>query len=72
MCAYDGEKIVFLQKGAGGRIREEVGATPNVVMDKVFAGLLLTKLFERVGPEYVAHKTMRGGLTEAVDLHHLI
>ena len=43
--ADDGEKIVLFQKCTGGRIREEVGAATDVVMNEELRSLLLAKLF---------------------------
>lgn len=37
-------------------------------MHEPVAVLLVSELFERVGPEDVAHEAVRRGLTEAVDL----
>jgi hypothetical protein len=52
----------------GHGAREEVRATPDVVMHETVAVLLVSELLERVGPEDVAHKAVRRRLTEAVDL----
>lgn len=49
--------------------REEVRAASDVVMDKAFVGLLLTEIFNRVRPENVAHETLSGRLTEAINLN---
>ena len=64
----DGEKIVLLEECAGGRVREEVRTPSDVIMDKVFACLLLAELFKRVCPKDVAHETVCRRLTETVDL----
>lgn len=39
-----------------------------MVVNKVFLCLFLSKVLKRVGPENVAHKTVGGGLAEAIDL----
>lgn len=39
-----------------------------MVVDEKVVGLFLTKLFKRIGPEDVAHKTVCGWLTETIDL----
>ena len=49
-------------------IREEVRASSYVVVDKAVRRLLLTEVFDRVGPENVAHETLRRGLAEPVNL----
>ena len=74
VCTNDGKQIVFLQEGAGRRIREEVRTTSDVVVKEVVAGFLLTEVLERVCPEDIAHQTLCGGLPEPVNLvnHWLI
>jgi hypothetical protein len=42
-----------------------------MVVNKVFLRLFLTKVFERVSPENVAHKTVGWRLAEAVDLRSM-
>lgn len=66
--ADNGEKIILLQEGAGGRVREEVRATSNMVVQEVVAGLFLAKVFEGIGPEDVTHETLGGRLAEAINL----
>lgn len=39
-----------------------------MVVHKAFVVLLVAKLFERVGPEDVAHQSVRRRLAETVDL----
>ena len=39
-----------------------------MVVDKAVRRLLLTEVFDRVGPENVAHETLRRGLAEPVNL----
>ena len=39
-----------------------------MVVNKVFLRLFLTKVFKRIGPENVAHKTMGRRFAEAVNL----
>lgn len=65
--ADNGEKIILLQEGAGGRVREEVRATSDMVVQEVVAGLFLTKVFEGIGPEDVAHETLRRRLAETIN-----
>lgn len=48
--------------------RKEVGATADMVVHKAFVVLLVAKLFERVGPQDVAHQSVRRRLAETVDL----
>jgi hypothetical protein len=48
--------------------REEVGATADVVVHKAVVVLLVAKLFERVGPQDVAHQSVRRRFAETVDL----
>jgi len=43
-----------------------------MVVDKVFLRLLLTKVFKRVGPEDIAHKTVGRRLTETVNLQRML
>jgi hypothetical protein len=42
--SYDGEEVVLLQESARGRVRKEVGASSDTVVDKIVAGLFLAKL----------------------------
>lgn len=67
----DGEQVVLLEERACSRVREEIRAAANVVMYEKVVRLFLSKLFKRVGPEDVAHQTMRGWLPEAIDLMHV-
>jgi hypothetical protein len=48
--------------------REEVGATPNVIMDEAFIHFLLPEIFYWIRPQDVAHQPVRRGLAESVDL----
>lgn len=64
----DGEQVVLFEEGAGGGIREEVRASTNVVVYEEIIRLLLSKLFEWIGPENVAHQAMRRWLSETVNL----
>lgn len=43
-----------------------------MVVYKVFLRLFLTKVFKRVGPENVAHKTVGGRLAEAINLDRML
>ena len=63
----DGEEIVLLEEVAGGRIREEVGATSDVVVNIELASLLLSKFFQWIGPENVAHQAVGGRLSEPIN-----
>lgn len=42
-----------------------------MVVDEVFPSLFLTKLFQRIGPENIAHQTMSGGFAETINLSGL-
>ena len=64
----NGQEVVLFKKSARGRIREEVGATSNVIVDEVLPSLFLAEFFQRICPEYVAHKAMSGWFAESVDL----
>jgi hypothetical protein len=68
VSADNRQKIVLFQKGASSGIREEVRATPDVVVNEVFPGLLLSELFQRIRPENVAHEAMSWRFAETVDL----
>lgn len=68
VCTDDREQIVLLEEGAGGRVGEEVGASSHVVVDEILRRLLLAEIFQRVGPQDVAHQPMRRRLAEAVNL----
>jgi hypothetical protein len=68
----DGEQIVLLEESASGRIREEVRASSDVVVNKEVVGFLLPKLFEWVGPEDIAHQSVCGWLTETINLDKLV
>jgi hypothetical protein len=50
VCANDGKQIVLFEESTGGRVREEIRAAPDVVVDEEIVSLLLSKLFERVSP----------------------
>ena len=64
----DGEQVVLLQEGTGGRVREEVRASPNMIMNEVLGRLLLPKVLQRVGPQDVTHQSVSGRLAESVNL----
>jgi hypothetical protein len=64
----DREKVVLFQKGTSGRVREKVRASSNVVVQEIVAGLLLAKIFKRVGPKDITHKALGRRLTETVNL----
>ena len=51
---------------------EEVGATADGVVWKVFGGLLVAEVLERVGPEEVAHGPEWGRLPETVDAANVV
>jgi hypothetical protein len=67
--ANNGEQVVLLEEGACGGIREEVRAPSDVVVDEEIVRLLLSKFFERVSPEDVAHQAVRRWLAKTIDLH---
>jgi hypothetical protein len=64
----DGKEVVLLEESACRRVREEVRASTDVVVDEEIIGLLLTKLFQGIGPEDVAHEAVCGRLPETVNL----
>ena len=66
--ADDRKEIVLLEEVAGGWVREEVGASADVVVHEILGCLLLSKLLEWIGPEDVAHKSLGWWFAEAVDL----
>lgn len=68
VCANDGEQIVLLEESACGRVREEIRAATDVVVDEEVVGLFLAKLLERISPQDVAHEAVCRGFAEAVDL----
>lgn len=68
MGANDREEIVLLEKGAGGRVGEEIGAAPDVIVDKEFRRLLLAELLQWISPEYIAHEAVSRRLAEAINL----
>jgi hypothetical protein len=68
MRSNDGEQVVFLEERTSGWVRKEVRATADVIMHEKIVRLLLPELFERVGPQNVAHQTMGGWLAETVNL----
>ena len=72
VSANDREKIVLLEKGAGGRIGEEIGAAPDVVVHKEFRCLLLAELLQWVGPEDIAHEAMSRWLAESINLQESV
>lgn len=51
--------------------REEEGTSSDVVVDEPIRVLLVPKLLQWIGPEDVAHETMRRRLPEPVDLRTL-
>lgn len=55
VCPNNREKIVLFQECAGGRVGEEVRASANVVVNKEFRSLFLTKFFKWISPQYVTH-----------------
>ena len=64
----DREQVVLFEEGTCGGVREEVRAATDVIVDEEVVCLFLTKLFERIGPQDVAHEAMCGWLAETVDL----
>ncbi len=72
MRTDDGEQVVLLEEGACGRVGEEVGASSDVIMHEILGRLLLTEIFERIGPEDVAHQPVRGRLSESINLVRLV
>jgi hypothetical protein len=68
VCSNNGEKVVLFQERASGRIRKEVGAAANAVVDEEIASLFLAKFFERIGPKDIAHKTVGRGFAETINL----
>ena len=50
MSSNDGKKVVLFEKCAGGRVREEVGATADVVVNVELRGLFLPEFLEWVSP----------------------
>lgn len=68
MGANNREKVVLFQKGTSGRVGEEVRASSNVIVQEIVAGLLLAKVFERISPEDITHKTLSRRLAETVNL----
>jgi hypothetical protein len=45
MCSDDRQEIVLLQEIACSRIREEVGATSDMIVNEVLGSLLLAEFF---------------------------
>jgi hypothetical protein len=66
--AYYREKVILLEECACGRVGEEVRASSNVVMDEEIGCFLLTKLFQWIGPEDVAHQALSGRFPETINL----
>lgn len=65
----DGQEVVFLEEGACGRIREEVRTSAHVIMNEELRRLLLPKLFQRIGPEDVAHQAVCWWFAKAINLN---
>ena len=53
---------------ASGYVREKVRATSDMVMNKTFSGFLLTKIFNRISPQNIAHQSLGRGLAKSVNL----
>lgn len=70
--ADDGQQVVFLQEVAARVITVEIGASSDRVVGEVFGVLLVAEVFERVGPEQVAHRPERGRLLEPVQLANVV
>ena len=68
MSADNGKQIILLQECTCCWVRKEVGTTSNVVVDKIFLRLLLTKVFQRIRPQYIAHEPMGRWFSKSVDL----
>lgn len=66
--ADDGEKIVLFEESACSRIREEVRAAADVVVDEKIISFLLSKLLEWISPENVAHEAMCRWFAESINL----
>lgn len=47
---------------------EEVGTAAHAIMRVVLRGLFVAEVFQRVGPENVAHRPESGRLLKSVDL----
>lgn len=48
--------------------REEIRASSDVVVDEALVRCLVSKVFQRVGPEKIAHDSVGGRLSESIDL----
>lgn len=72
MGTNDGKQVIFLKEGAGGRIREKVRATTDVVMDEEIRGFFLTKFFKGIRPEDVAHQPVGWRFAETVNTSEVI
>lgn len=68
VCANNGKQVVFLEESTCGRVREEVRATSDVIVDEEVVSLFLPELFERIGPEDVAHQSVCGWFAETINL----
>ena len=62
------EEVILFKEGACGWVREKVGATSNVVVHEEIVCFLLSKFFERIGPQDVAHKAVGGRFAESINL----
>lgn len=69
MGSDDGEEVVFLEEVTRRRIREEVRATSDMVVEEIIIRLLLTKVLKGVSPENVTHDALSRGLAEAINLY---
>ena len=68
MSSNYGKKIVVLKEIAASGVAVEVGATSDRVVGKVLCILLITEVFERVGPQKIAHGSEGRRLFEAIQL----
>lgn len=51
----NGEQVVLFEECTCGGVGKEIGASSNTVVNEIFASLFLPELFQRVGPQDVAH-----------------
>lgn len=72
MCTNDGKQVIFLKERAGGRIREKVRTSTDIIVDEEIRSFFLTKFFERIRPEDVAHQPVGWGFAETVDTSEVV